>query len=76
MKNLKNRFKVNDQISQYRYDEVIRKGTVVKGPMRIEGVDHYHVTWNWEHAEHGTPTAFKQEVDLVCDLVSTKYCYN
>lgn len=76
MKNLKNRFKVNDEIAQYRYDQVVRKGIVVKGPIRVENIDHYHVKWNWEHAEHGTPVAFKQDVDLICDMVSTKYNYN
>ena len=75
MKNTKNRFKMNDQIAQYRYDQVIRKGTVVKGPIRVDNVDHYHVKWNWEHAEHGVPAAFKQDVELVCDLTTTKYKY-
>jgi hypothetical protein len=73
---MKNRFKPNDQIVQYRNNEVIRKGTVVKGPMRLDKVDHYHVTWHWEDERHGTPEQFRRDVDLICDLISTKYRYD
>ena len=76
MKQFKNRFKVNDAITQFKNNEPIRKGTVVKGPFRVENIDHYHVTWNWEDKEHGTPEWFKKpNADLICDMVSTKYQY-
>ena len=74
---MKNRFKVNDSITQLRYNDAIRKGTVTEGPFDIDGVSHYHVKWDWEHEQHGTPTIFKKmgEDDLICDLISTKYQY-
>jgi hypothetical protein len=85
---MKNRFKPNDQIVQYRKDEIIKRGTVVKGPMRVEDVDHYHVVWNWEHENHGPSKSlralligsmskdpFMKDERLICDMVSTKYRY-
>ena len=72
---MKNRFKVGDSIEQYRYEDVIRKGTVVKGPFRVEGVDHYHIKWTWECTQHGIPEMFKTETDLICDLRSRQYRY-
>ncbi len=75
MKNFKNRFQVKDSITQLRYKNAIRKGTVVAGPFNVEGVSHYHVKWDWEDKQHGTPELFKQEVNLICDMVSTKYMY-
>ena len=73
---MKNRFKINDKIVQYRHDLVIRKGTVVKGPFRVENVDHYHVVWDWECPHHAAVSPmFKQDVNLICDMKSTKYRY-
>ena len=69
------RFQVNDSITQYRYDEVIRKGKVVKGPFKVDNVDHYQVKWEWHHSDWGTPKEFRQETDLISDLSSTKYRY-
>ena len=70
------RFEVNDTITQFRYDAPIRKGIVVKGPYNVDRVDHYHVKWQWQDDEYGTPKEFRQEIDLICDLSSTKYHYN
>ena len=72
---MKNRFKINDKIAQYRYEDVIRKGTVVKGPFRVENVDHYHVVWDWECPHHAATPGFKQDVNLICDMKSKKYRY-
>jgi len=68
------KFQINDKITQYHYEDVIRKGTVVKGPFRVENVDHYHVVWDWECPTVATPE-FKQDVNLICDIKSTKYRY-
>lgn len=70
------RFEVNDTITQFRYESPIRKGIVVKGPYNVDKVDHYHVKWEWQDDEYGTPKEFRQEIDLICDLSSTKYHYN
>ena len=77
MTSLKNRFKIGDSIEQLRYDEVIRKGEVVKGPFRVENIDHYYVKWSWEDVKHfGKAMMFKTaEEDLICDMVSPKYHY-
>lgn len=75
--NLKNRFKVNDEIVQYLNDtEIIRKGTIVNGPIEVDKIDHYHVKWDWEHAEYGTPVEFKQEISLICDIPTDKFKYS
>ena len=76
MKHFENRFKIGDDIRQYRYNQEIRKGIVTKGPWRVEGVDHYHVQWNWQDKEYGTPLGFEKDTDLICDMTSTKYHYN
>ena len=78
MKNPKNRFQVGDSIEQLRYNDVIRKGKVVKGPFRVEGVDHYHVEWWWHDETFFGKDWVKnwyREVDLIADLRSTKYSY-
>jgi len=71
----RNRFEVGQTIVQYRYDEPIRIGVVVKGPMRAEGIDHYHVKWTWEHQNHQTHEWLRSDVDLICDMPSQKYFY-
>jgi hypothetical protein len=76
MKHFKNRFQVNQTITQYRNEEPIRKGVVVAGPFRVENIDHYHVKWQWEHKDHVTPANFKNDIDLICDMTSLKYYYN
>ena len=76
MTHRKNNFKIGDDIRQFRYNETIRIGTVTKGPFRVEGVDHYHVKWNWQHEDYGTPMGFEKDTDLISDMRSTKYHYN
>lgn len=72
---LKNRFQVNDQIVQYRYRDVIRKGTIVKGPFRVERVDHYQVKWEWECPFYAKTNSLFKDSDLICDMVGKKYRY-
>jgi len=64
-------FKVNDSITQTRYNEQIREGKVVGGPFRVDGIDHYHVEWKW--FGKGYEPFGKEGVDLVADVPSTKY---
>ena len=66
------RFKIGDDIRQLRYGQLYRKGTVVKGPFRIEGLDHYHVDWTWE-AEAPKTGRLYVGTDIVCDRNSKKY---
>ena len=73
---MKNRFKVNDQITQFRNNQPIRIGKVLHGPFRVENIDHYRVDWEWEHKDYGTPEPFTRKDNLICDMVSTKYHYN
>ena len=68
-------FKIGDSIAQLRYDKVIRKGEVVKGPFKVDGVDHYHVKWNWEDNSHSAPIWAKQDLHLIADLRSTKFSF-
>tara|TARA_R110000772_G_scaffold245957_1_gene359552 strand:- start:1769 stop:2002 length:234 start_codon:yes stop_codon:yes gene_type:complete len=76
MKNFENRFQVNQDIIQLKYDETIRKGTVIGGPFNVEGVSHYHVKWNWCAPEYSSNLDWlTPEVDLISDMVSTKYMY-
>jgi len=66
------RFKIGDDIRQLRYGQLYRKGTVVKGPFIVEGIDHYHVDWTWE-AEPSKNSRFDIGTEIVCDLNSKKY---
>ena len=67
-------FKVNDSMIQTRYGKPIRKGTVVKGPFRVDGVDHYHVKWNWfDKGYEPFGRQFGDGTDLVADVPSNKY---
>jgi hypothetical protein len=74
-KQFKNRFQVNDQIVQYHYRDVIRKGTIVKGPFREENIDHYQVKWEWECPIYAKTSDLFKNSDLICDTVSKKYRY-
>ena len=72
------RFKIGDLIEQTRYDEVIRMGKVVKGPFKVDGVDHYQVEWSWHNAHYFGKDWKKywySEIDLIADLSSEKYNY-
>lgn len=69
------RFKIGDSIEQTRYNEVIRKGEVIAGPWTVDKVDHYHVKWSWESPHYGIPERYQQDIDLIADLISTKYSY-
>jgi len=80
MKYPKNRFQVGDTIAQLRLGDVIRKGHVTNGPVRIDGIDHYNVEWTWFDNEHKPLSAqlsdmwdVPKQTDLVCDMPSTKY---
>lgn len=77
MKNSMNRFNVNDSIQQLKRNTVIRKGTVIAGPFNVEGVSHYHVKWEWECPQEATSPSNRKpnELDLICDMISTKYMY-
>lgn len=66
------KFRITDTIVQKRYDEVIALGTIVKGPFKVEGYDHYHVNWKWKEK----PSTFEiMEQDLICIAPSKKYSY-
>ena len=67
------RFKIGDDIRQLRFGQLYRKGTVLKGPFRIEGVDHYQVDWTWE--AEPTNGRLQMRPDIVCDLISKKYSF-
>ena len=76
MTNFKNRFQVKDSITQLRYQDAIRKGTVVAGPFDVEDVSHYHVKWDWCAPEYTSNIDWlTPEVELISDMVSTKYMY-
>lgn len=66
------RFKIGDTIRQLRHNELYRKGTVVKGPFKVEGLDHYHVDWIWE-AEPSKGMRYDLGTDIVTDRDSKKY---
>ena len=66
------KFAINNSITQERYGRPIRKGTVKAGPFKVDGVDHYHVKWDW-FAKGYEPFGRERELDLVCDLTSQKY---
>ncbi len=75
---MKNRFKEGDQIVQKKYDKVIQKGIIVKGPFVADKVDHYQVKWTWMEKEVGV-SYWKNiigDTDLICDIPSTKYRYD
>lgn len=74
IKFFKDRFQVNQNITQLRYNEPIRKGTIVKGPFRIDGIDHYHVNWDW-CAKGYEPFGKVNDTELIADARTTKYSY-
>ena len=68
------RFKIGDTIRQLRLGQLYRKGTVVKGPFNVEGIDHYHVDWTWEAEPHkGKFAHIFSGPQIVADLNSKKY---
>jgi hypothetical protein len=68
------RFKIGDKIDFLRKDEVIRKGVVISGPWKLEGVNHYNVEWKWVTHEDSLFIG-PDKIDLISDLRTTKYHY-
>jgi len=68
-----NRFIPGDKIQHKRYNEVIAKGVITKGPFVVENIDHYHVKWEWREDEE---FLYMEHEDLICDLPSKKYRYD
>ena len=73
IKFFKDRFQVNQEITQMRYDQPIRKGTVIKGPFTVDGIQHYHVDWEW--CAQGYEPFGKDRVELIADAHTRKYRY-
>ena len=73
------RFKIGDEIELVRTSagtdrvvEVLQRGMVIKGPVKVDKVDHYNIEWNWtsDGIQFGNT-----KNDLICDLKSKKYQY-
>jgi len=68
------RFKIGDTIRQLRLGQLYRKGTVVKGPFNLEGLDHYQVHWTWQAEPRSSDARYGLEsVEMVVDRDSKKY---
>jgi hypothetical protein len=64
------RFQIGDKIELVKFTTAIRKGEVVKGPYKVDGVYHYQVNWEWD--EDGI---IGKNPNIISDLSSTKYHY-
>jgi hypothetical protein len=73
------RFKIGDKIELVRTSagtdrvvEVLQKGVVITGPIKVDKVDHYNIEWNWTN--DGIQWANTKN-DIISDLKSKKYQY-
>ena len=72
-----NRFIPGDKIQQKRYNEVIAKGVITKGPFVVDNIDHYQVKWEWkEDNDFLYKLSIPEYEDLICDIPSKKYRYD
>ena len=71
---MKNRFKPNDQVEFLKFNKAIRSGVITKGPVSIDGTDHYVIRWN-EDPNTGLRFDFFDGEEIICDLPSAKYRY-
>ena len=72
------KFEVGDKFAHVRKSagtsrviEILDTGTIMKGPFRVENIDHYNVEWDNLKNENFSNSKF----DIICDIDSTKYGY-
>jgi hypothetical protein len=72
------KFKVGDKFAHVRKSagtdrilDVLATGKIVKGPFKVEKIDHYNVEWDFKEGPQWANSKF----DIICDIDSTKYGY-
>ena len=61
---------INDRVAFKKWDEIENTGTIIKGPIKIDRINHYQIKWDIitpNHYPGGT------EIELISPIDSTKY---
>lgn len=64
--------KINDRVAFKKWEQVLNTGTIIKGPMKIDGIKHYHIRW-----DNIIPNTYPggSEIETISPMDSTKYTW-
>jgi hypothetical protein len=61
---------INDRVAFKKWDQTLNTGTITKGPVMIDKINHYQIKWDTI-----TPNQYPggSEIELIGPMDSTKY---
>lgn len=65
-------YQINDRVAFKKWDQVQNTGTITKGPIKIDGINHYQIKWD-NVIPHHYPGG--NETELISPMDSTKYTW-
>lgn len=61
---------INDRVAFKKWDQTLNTGTIIKGPVKIDKINHYQIKWDTI-----TPNSYPggSEIEMISPMDSTKY---
>lgn len=63
---------INDRVAFKKWDQILNTGTITKGPVKIDGVDHYQIKWDNIREGHYPGGS---EIEMISPMDSIKYTW-
>ena len=63
---------INDRVSFKKWDQIENTGTIIKGPIKIDRINHYEIKW-----DKIIPNQYPggSEIEMISPIDSTKYTW-
>ena len=61
---------INDRVAFKKWDQTLNTGTIIKGPIKIDKINHYQIKWDNIIVGHYPGGS---EIELISPMDSTKY---
>jgi hypothetical protein len=63
---------INDRVVFKKWDQILNTGTITKGPIMIDKINHYQIKW-----DNIIPNSYPggSETELISPMNSTKYTW-
>jgi hypothetical protein len=63
---------INNRVSFKKRNEILNTGTIIKGPIKIDRINHYHIKW-----DKIIPNQYPggSEIEMISPMDSTKYTW-
>ena len=65
-------FLINDRVAFKKWDQTLNTGTIIKGPIKIDRINHYQIKWD-KIIPNTCPGGY--ETELISPMDSTKYTW-